>query len=182
MNELTKALLGGVALSAVAASFASAHDAPKFHLQALHAGKQVNKTALHNQNGTHLTYTFAVYTYVASSEIHKTVPLIYTYYRWTYSGCTSGPPVRVRAPKKSEYGKIGIATETYTGICGPGIKSVFYGNTYKLTNPKGDGKTDGFVATQIFKYRNGSKNYKGTLNLDVKVTIEELANLQRDTL
>jgi len=172
MNELTRALLTGAALSAVVAASAFADDAPKFHLQALHAGKQVNKTALHNQNSGHLTYTYAVYTYVSSSEIHKTVPLIYTFYRWTYSGCTSGPPVRVRAPKKSEYGKIGIATETYTGICGPGIKSVFYGNTYKLTKPNAQGKTDGFVATQIFKYRNGSKNYKSTLNLDVNITIE----------
>jgi hypothetical protein len=49
---------------------------------------------------------------------------------------------------------------------------VFYGNTYKLTNPEGEGKTDTFVSTLIGKFENNGVKYKGKLNMDVSVTID----------
>jgi hypothetical protein len=129
-----------------------------------------NKTRMPNHGATHITYTFGVYTYVSSPSLNKTVTLAATFYK--FSSCTfEHTPVKVRAPKKSQYGKIGWTTETYSNVSAPG-PTVFYGNTYKLTNPDAKGKTDHFVSSQIFRFTNGGTKYKGTLNSDASVTIE----------
>ena len=47
---------------------------------------------------------------------------------------------------------------------------MFYGNTYKLTDPDGFGNTDYFVSSLIGWFEN---QYKGTLNLDVSLFIEK---------
>jgi hypothetical protein len=171
MNTLAKTLLCGGALVALATVPAVAGNAPAFHVTALHGGRVVNKTKIHIPGSQHLTYTFGVYTYLPASELRKTVRLHGTFYHWDYSGCTSGPPVKVTAQKKSQYGKIGIATETYSEGC-PSGPSVFYGETYKLTNPDAKGKIDHFVSRQIFKFKNGGKKYKTTLNFEVNVFIQ----------
>ena len=48
---------------------------------------------------------------------------------------------------------------------------MFYGDTYKLTNSAGEGQTDYFPSRLIAKYKRSGIKYKGTLLLDVNVTI-----------
>jgi hypothetical protein len=62
---------------------------------------------------------------------------------------------------------VGFFTETYSNGC------VAYGDTYKLTDPAGEGKTDSFVSSLIFTFQSGGVKYKGKLNLDVSVEIGE---------
>jgi hypothetical protein len=169
MKKLTKILLGGAALCALSAVPVVAGNAPKFHFMALHAGRVVNKTKMHNRGVTHVTYTYGVSTYVPASDLHKRVTLVDTFYKWSTSPCTI-MATNVRAPTKSQYAKIGMAIESYSFGCISGATQ-FFGNTYKLTNPDGKGQTDHFVASQIFKYTSGSTRYKATVNLDVSVAI-----------
>lgn len=170
MNTLIRTLLGSTALCVLATAPAVAGSAPKFHVTALHRGRVVNKTRLQNPVRGHFTYTFGVYTYVSSASLNKTVTLTSSFYKFD-SSCSFVTPVRVKAPKKSEYGKIGWTTETYSDVCTPG-PNVFYGNTYKLTNPDGKGHTDHFVSTQIFQVKRNNRKYKGTLHSDVNVFVE----------
>lgn len=108
MKKLTKILLGGAALCALSAVPVVAGNAPKFHFIALHAGRVVNKTKMHNRGVTHVTYTYGVSTYVPASDLHKRVTLVDTFYRWSTSPCTI-MATNVRAPTKSQYGRIGMA-------------------------------------------------------------------------
>ena len=174
MNNLTKTLLGGTALTALAAAPALADHAPKFHVAALHPSKVVNKTKVHNYDRAHVTYTFGVYTSVPASDYRKTVYLASTFYRWSsYDSCYFGgtePKMRIKARKESKYAKIGTATESYSFRC-PYGPSHFYGDTYKLNDKAGFGQTDTFVSILYGKFQNGSVRYKGTLNLDVSVAI-----------
>lgn len=169
MHNLTRTLLSGTALAALAAAPSVAGNAPKFHVQALHAGKQVNKTVLHSPVGGHTTYTIGVSTYVPPSALHKTVPLALTFYKWSSSAECSNPRQKIKAPKKSLYGKIKTGTETYSLGCS--APTVFYGDSYKLTDPSGEGKTDNFVSVLYGWYENAGIKYKGTLYLDVSVAI-----------
>jgi len=172
MNNLTKTLLGGVALAALttAPAMAGHHRHPAFHVTALHAGKAVNKTKIHNQGATHITYTFGVYTYQPANAA-KNTHLAGTYYKWNSNSSTcTYPKMKINAPKKSVYAKIGTATETYSIGCSGGPVS-YLGDTW--TNKTGvAGNTDTFVSTLTGKFMNGSTKYKGTLNLDVSVGIE----------
>jgi hypothetical protein len=164
MNNLTNALLGSVALCALATAPAMAQDVPDFHVTVLHAGNVVNKTVFHDPSRQHLTYTFAAYASIPA-ELDKTIKLG-TLASW---GCSS--TAKARITRKANYGKAGIYTETYSANCS-GAGEVFYGNTYKLTNPAGEGKTDTFVSTLIGKFEKSGVKYKGTLNMDVSVTID----------
>ncbi len=175
MNKLTRTLLGGTALCALAApAFAAA--APKMHVRALHAGHVVNKTKVHNQTAQHITYTFSVYTSVPASDFHKMVPLVSTFYKWNSTtdssiyDCGGNPRMKIKAPKKSLYGKIKTGTESYSFGCSSD-PMVFYGDNYKLTDASGEGKTDAFVSTLYAWFKNSRGRYKGTLNLDVSVAI-----------
>jgi hypothetical protein len=170
MNNLTTTLLGGVALAALAIAPATAgsHHA-LLHVSAMHAGHAVNKSKIHNQGATHVVYTFSVYSTQAASAPPKT-HLIFTYYKWNSNGTTcSAPKMKIKAPKKSVYAKIGTASETYSLGCSSG-PTVYLGDTW--TNKTGvAGNTDSFVSTLDGKFSNGSTKYKGTLNLDVSVAI-----------
>lgn len=172
MNDLTRTLLCGVALCALSASPVGAANAVHsvFHITALHGGRLVNKTKLHNRGVTHISYTFGVYTDIPASDLHKIVTLAGTFYRFTSTPCTIMAS-NVRFPKKSKYGKISLAIESYSFGCISGATQ-FFGNTYKLTNAAGAGHTDHFVSSQIFKYTSGSTRYKETVNLDVNVAIK----------
>lgn len=171
MNNLTKTLLGGAALSALAAAPALAHHAPQFHIQALHAGKRVNKTKIHNQRALHITYTLGIYTAIPAA-VHKAVPLVLTFYKWnTYSDaalCTE-PKQKIKAQRKSLYGKVRTATETYS--FGNDCSYVFYGDTYTLIDPSGAGQTDSFVSTLYGRFKTWNGAYRGKLILDVSVAI-----------
>jgi hypothetical protein len=175
MNKLTRILLSGAALSALAAAPAIAHPKhPAFRVTAMHAGHAVNKTKLHNPGACRhcTTYTFAVYSYQPASAPKKT-HLVATYYRWnSYSTLCSNPKQRVTVPKRSVYAKIGTATETYSFGC-PSGPTTFYGDLW--TNKTGvAGNVDLFVSTLIgkFRARHGGEKYKGTLPLDVSVFIQ----------
>jgi hypothetical protein len=165
MNNLTRTLLGSAALCALATAPAMAGDVPAFHITALHAGNVVDKTTIHNQSRTHLTYTFGVYTYI-SAELDKKVKLAGTAYSF---GCSALEKARIT--KQATYGKAGIDYETYSTGCG-GAGEVGVVDTYKLTNPAGEGNTDHFTSSLIGKYENSGVKYKATLNLDVSVGIE----------
>ncbi len=173
MNNLSKTLLGGVAVAALAAAPAMAHKSLHVpHVQALHTGlgHVTNKTKMGNQKAVNLTYTFGVYSAQPASA-GKNTHLIYTYYKWnsSFNLCTT-PKEKNKAPKKSVYAKIGTATETYSEGCSSG-PTVFYGDTW--SNKSGtSGETDTFVSTLTGKFKNSGTKYKGTLNLDVSVFIE----------
>ena len=170
MNNLTKTLLGSAALCALGTVPALATHVPKFHVLALLDGRVVNKTKLHNPGGEHITYTLGISTSVSASDLHKTVPLAKTFYKWSsYTDNCNNPRQKIKAQKKTAYAKISAATETYTvGDC----TTVFYGDTYKLKDKSGFGQTDSFVSTLYgwFKGSSGAQ-YKGTLKLDVSVAI-----------
>lgn len=172
MNNLTKTLLGGVAIAALASvpATAAGHRHPAFHVQALHAGHAVNKTKIMNNGATHITYTFGVYSYQSASA-PKNTHLVNTYYKWNSNGTTcSAPKMKIKAPKKSVYAKIGTASETYSLGC-PSGPTVYLGDTW--SNKSGvAGNTDTFRSVLTGKFKNGSTKYKGTLNLDVSVFIE----------
>lgn len=178
MDRLTKTLLGGAALSALIAAPAVAGHAPNFHVQALHAGKRVNKTKMHSQTTGHVTYTISAYTSVPASDLRQSVPLTVTFYKWNaYSGysCSNSDlqPAKdkLKVQKKSMYGKVRAATETYSFHCvyGP---TAFYGDAYELKDTSGFGQTDHFRSTLYGKFRTSDRRkYKGTLNLNVSVTI-----------
>jgi hypothetical protein len=175
MNNLTKTLLGGVTLSALMAAPAMAGKAPAFHVTALYAGgKVVNKTVSHNPSQSHMTFTFGVTTHVPASDLKVKTRLSDTFYKWSSQTASSSkcgnPETKISVPKKSAYGKPGTATKTINWHCDTG-PSVYYGDTYKLTDPAGEGKTDSFVSILIGKWQWGKVKYKGTLNLDVSVAI-----------
>ncbi len=173
VDGLTKALLGGVALSVLTnASAIAEHKHPAFNVTALHAGRTVNKTKLHNQGATHLTYTFGVYS-TLHAVLDQKVP-VNVFYKWNSSGnlCTSPPEKEKFNPKKTLYGKLSRATETYSEGCSSG-PTTFYGVDYKLTDPNGFGHTDYLNIVLIGRYKNGGTTYKGTLNLDVTAFLEE---------
>jgi hypothetical protein len=172
MNDLTKTLLGGVALCALAAVPAVAENHPAFNFTALHAGNVVNKTTIRNHGATHLTYTFSASTSIPASDLHKTVILTTTFYKFnSYSTICSSPKQKIRVdPKRTQYAKIGTVAVTYSEGCASG-PTTFYGDTYKLTNPDGEGQIDHFVSSLIGRFKNSRGKYKGTLNLDFSVYI-----------
>lgn len=163
-------LLASVAALALNVGSASAAKHPGMHVTAMHAGKQVNKSKLHNQGASHITYTFGVYTYQPANAAAKT-HLGGTFYKWNNSGSIcSTPKMSIKAPKKSVYAKIGTLGQTYSIGCSSG-PTTFYGDLW--TNKTGvAGNTDTFRSVLKGKFHNGSAKYKGTLNLDVQVFIQ----------
>jgi hypothetical protein len=171
MNNITKTLLGGSALCALATAPAMAGNIPAFHVTALHAGHAVNKTKIYQAGRTHLTYTFAVSSYVPASDLGTGVKLAATYYKWNSSDnlCTV-PKMTLKGAKKSTYGKIAHNTETYSEGCSSG-PTVFHGDEYTLKKASGEGNSDSFTSDLIGKFKNGATKYLGSLTLDVTVNI-----------
>ncbi|HEY3636513.1 MAG TPA: hypothetical protein VGK90_00080 [Rhizomicrobium sp.] len=177
MNSITKTLLLGAAFGALATAPAVAGDVPNIHVLALHPGHQtVHKTSMHKGGVTNITSTIGVSTFVPASDLDKKVKLADTFYLFYDSGsfCNSlGKQKFKLQERKTQYAKLGYATLTYSGYCSSTGPTVLHGNTYKLTNPQGEGKTDSFVSSMITRFvRNGVK-YKWTVNLDVNVAIGE---------
>ncbi len=180
MNKLTETLLGGSAICALMAAPAVAQSThPAMHVMALHAGKQVNKTATnHFHAAAHVTYTFGVYTEMPADA--RKSGLYNTFYRWndTYSGYLTGcsmPKQYLKVPRRSVYARIDQGTLTYSYGC-PSGPYVFYGDVW--TNKTGvPGNVDTFRSTLVghFKGHHGGivQRYKGTLNLDVQVSITQ---------
>ena len=170
MDKLTEALLGGVAISALAVAPAVVQQKhPGFHFTALHGGRVVNKTKMPNHGATHITYTFGIYSYQPANAPPKT-HLIGTFYRFeSYNFCALVKE-KIKAPKKSIYARLGTATETYSFGCSNG-PTTFLGDTW--TNKTGkSGDTDFFVSKLISTFKNNGTKYKATMNLDVGVIIE----------
>ena len=170
MNNLTKTLLGGVALTALAASPAFAAKVhPTMHVTAAHGGKAVNKTNMHNQKAGHITYTFSIFT-SASASSHSPVNLAQTFYKWnSYSTLCSTPKMKMKVNKKTTYGKAKAGTETYSFGCASG-PTVFHGVVY--TNKTGtSGQTD--VANSDLKgtFKNSRGKYKGNLNIISNISL-----------
>jgi hypothetical protein len=170
MNNLTKALLGSAAMTVLATAPAmAAHSHPAFSVTAMHDGKVVNKTKMHNQKAGHITYTFSVYATIPS-ELNQWVPLTSTFYKWnSYSTLCSNPKQKVKFdPKKTQYGKLRAATETYSEGC-PSGPTTFFGAEYKLLKSTNQ---DQFVVELIGTFKNSNGKYKGQLNIDTNLSIE----------
>jgi hypothetical protein len=174
MNAVTQTLLAGVALGALATAPALAVDAPHFHVVALHAGRIVDKTKVREPGRQHLTYTGAVTTSVSAAALHKKVILHDTFTKFSSNTASSwecgNPPTKINISKKATYGRAGTTTVVRNLHCTEG-PSIFYGDTYKLKDPNGDGQTDRFVSTLIGKFARSGQKYNATLNLDVNVPI-----------
>ncbi len=159
MNNLSKTLLAGAALCALAAAPAFADSGFAPHVTALNGGRVVNKTKLHNHGATHVTYTFGLYDYVPASTPVGT--------KWTLVSQSFCPgPVKIKAPKKTTYGKISIHHQTYSNGC------ELVSATYKLVKQPSVGATDQFVLSAIYKFEQNGTKYKGTLNLDTTVEFD----------
>jgi hypothetical protein len=173
VNNITKTLLGGAALCALATAPAMAGTLhPAMHVTALHAGHAANKTAIREPSKQHLTYTFGVYTYASASD-HSAVKLAATYYKWNSNDTLcSKPKMSVKlSAKKTQFAKLGTSSETYSEGCASG-PTTFLGDTYaNKTGASGD--VDNFVSTLLAKKLNLPGGvYKASLHLDVRVTLE----------
>jgi hypothetical protein len=174
MNKITQTLLGGAAFCALATAPAMAAGAPSIHVAAAHPGHQtVLKTSMQKGKIAHITSTIAVST-SDTAGLNKVEKLAATYYTFYDSGsfCNSTEKQKqVLQSKKTKYAKLGTSTETYSGYCST-APTVFYGDTYELTNKKGEGKSDSFVSTLTGKkiHYNGGL-YDIDVNLDVSVAI-----------
>jgi hypothetical protein len=174
MRNLTKPLFGGVALCALATAPATAGNVPAIHVIALHDGRPVTKTILHDPHRIGVTTSIPVFSRIHASDLHKTVKLTNTYYKYMDNNdiCTAAPTRMVLSAKNTAYAKLGTSTETHSFGCpsGPGI---LYGDTYKLTNPAGVGQTDFFVSRLIGRFTSNGVKYRGDLIMDVNVEIDE---------
>lgn len=171
MNNLTKALLGGVALCALVTVPAVSENADSFHMTALHGGRVINKTRMANPGGTHVTSSVTVFTYVPFSGQHKQT-LFASYYRWNSNSDPCTPPKIKIGQNKTQYGKLSVSTETYTITgCqnGPAKRDLI---NYKITDPNAQGKTDFGQARFVGRYESGGKKYKGTLNMNLNIIIQ----------
>jgi hypothetical protein len=173
MNNLTIALLGGVsatALVAVSASAGTMNHMTGQHLTALHAGKVINKSKMHNAGTTKIYSTISVFTYGTTSSNKQ--ELLGTFYKYNNSGdlCSVPKKSKIKAAKKSVYGKVATGSITYYEGC-PGAQPTFYGDYW--TNKSGkSGQTDTFQSVLTANFTNGGAKYKGQLTLDVNVFIE----------
>jgi hypothetical protein len=166
MNAITKTLLAGAAFGALATAPALAGDVPPFHVMALHAGHVVGKTRIHHAGRTHVTSTLEVSTSIPASDLDKKIKLLALVSVDT--NCSG--QLNFKITKKATYGKVGFYSETFSGGCGNGGYTE-YGNTYKLTNPEGEGKNDSFVSSLIDKVEYKGVKYKVTVNADFNVAI-----------
>jgi hypothetical protein len=178
VNRLTQTLLTGAALCGLMVAPAIAQPThPAMRFTALHAGRQVNKTNLHAPY--HCKYSCDYYISVYTSKAADAPPksdLYLTYYKWNsapdgYFTLCSNPKQKLNVPKKSIYAKIDADTETYSLGC-PSGPTVFHGDAW--TNKTGvPGNIDTFKSFLIGKFKGpGGEKYKGSINLDVEVTIE----------
>jgi len=173
MNNLTIALLGGVsatALIAVSASAGTVNHMTGQHVQALHAGKVINKSKMQNRGATKIYSTLSVFTYAPASS--KKQELLGTFYKYNNSGdlCSTPKKSKIKADKKSVYGKVATGSITYYEGCS-GAQPTFYGDYW--TNKKGkSGQTDTFQSVLTASFTNGGAKYIGQLTLDVNVGIE----------
>lgn len=164
--------MAGAAICTIGAAPAFAGSAPHFNVVALHGGA-VTKSVMHT-NTTNVTYTISVATSVSVASGYK-VPtkLAATYYTFQSNGSICQAPKKEKvklAAKKTKYAKLSTSTETYSEGCSSG-PTTFYGDVYDLIKKSGKNKTDSFVSTLTADFTSSGTKYKGTLNLDVGVSI-----------
>lgn len=165
MNNLTKPLFGSVALCALMTVPAVSENADSSHMTALHGGRVINKTRMSNPGGTRAHSSVTFFSYVPFSGYYRQKHTLFvSYYRWNNGDPCTPPKIKI-GPKKTQYGKLSVSTETYTVTgCqnGPVEHDLL---NYKITDPDAQGKTDfGHV---VFVGRSEGKKYKGTLNLNI---------------
>jgi hypothetical protein len=166
MNAITKTLLAGAAFGALATAPALAEDIPPFHFKVLHGGHVVGKTRFHHAGRTHVTSTIEISTAIPASDLDKTVKL------GVFVDCSG--KFKFKITKKPTYGKAGIYAMTQSEACiGSSGGDMGYGNTYKLTNPNGEGKNDSFVSSVIGKVEYNGVKYKVTENVEYIIAIGE---------
>jgi hypothetical protein len=164
MNAIIQTLLAGAAFGALATAPALAGDVPPFHITALHAGHVVGKTGIHHAGRTHVTSTIEVSTSIPASDLDKKIKL------GVFVDCSG--KYKFKITKKATYGKAGIYAMTQSEACvGSSGGDMGYGNTYKLTNPKGEGKTDSFVSSVFGKFEYKGVKYKFTENVEYDIAI-----------
>jgi hypothetical protein len=166
MNSITQTLLAGASFCALATAPALAGDIPPFHVTLLNAGHVVAKTGLHHAGRTHVTSTIEVSTAIPASDLDKKIKL------GVFVDCSG--KFKFKITKKPTYGKAGIYSMTQSEACfNSSAGDMGYGNTYKLTNPNGEGKTDSFVSSVIGKVEYKGVKYKVTENVEYNFIIGE---------
>jgi hypothetical protein len=158
MYSLTKALLCGAALCALTVVPAVAESGSLFDITALHAGRTVKKTKMQH-GATHITSTLSVFTYVPGTVGAKSTVLDQQF-------CNMTPPIKVKARKKSAYGRIPVNTQTYSNGC-EHVEA-----TYKVVKQPDPNTTDNFVISIIGKFEGNGTKYRDTLNLAYTVIFQ----------
>ena len=158
MNNLTRTLLCGAALGALTAVPAVADSAGLFDVTALHAGSVVKKTRMQH-GATHVTSTISVFTYMPGTVGTKSTIL-------HQKSCNTTAPLKVKAPKKTFYGKITVRTETYSNGC------ELVEATYKLLKQPEPNTMDSFPISLTTKFDQNGTKYKDTLNLNYTLIFE----------
>jgi len=166
-------LLAGAALCTIAAAApALAKSAPHIHVLALHPGA-VTKSHMHIGPDAKVTYTFSVSTAVSTSADYKVkTNLGATFYTWLSNSTICDQPKKEKVTlsvSKTKYAALSTGVETYSEGCSAPTK--FYGDVYDLTSKKGKGKVDTFSSDLKAKFTNANGKQKGSLILDVSVSI-----------
>jgi hypothetical protein len=173
VNNLIKVLLGGVALSILAAAPAASQQSYQSLLSvtALHEGRAVHKTRRYHCKFPHSSCTETASSNVPASDFGKKVMLLSTFYKFNNNGnLCSDPKTKIKAQKKTQYAKISTGTVTYYEGC-KGAQPTFYGDFYKLTNKEGFGKADTFESMLTSTFHFSGHKYKGQLILFVNIAI-----------
>jgi hypothetical protein len=160
MNNLTKTLLCGVALCAFTAVPAVAESAGPSNVTVLHDGRVVTKTKMH-RGATHMVSTFTAFAYESAST--ATVGTKYPVFELIV--CNTTKPMKVKAPKKTVYGKISANTQTYSG-CG----HVNVG--YTVIKQPGPNTNDTFSMVVKSEFVKDGTKYKLTTNANVDMMFQ----------
>jgi hypothetical protein len=137
--SLTKTLLAGVALCALATAPALA-SAPSFHLAGMtarsvtmHNGSVHSKTDIRDPGYTNFTATETFDASISETGFYKNPVLLWSQV-WLYSSCgTVVPNEKGKAVVKPKYGKIAAGTMTGTASgCTNGTIYTFIGPVYTL--------------------------------------------------
>jgi len=175
MNNLSKTLLAGVALSSLAAVPALAAGAPSYHLAGIfargitmHSGVAHSKTNIRDPKYTNYTTNITFSGTISGPAFYK-VPTLLWAETWIYSSCgVQVPGGKGKVAAKAKAGKVAVdaITGTISG-CTNGTIYTFHGPLYTLKSKTAT--SDTFVFDVDAKDAGAKLNLKlvGTTNLTI---------------
>jgi hypothetical protein len=172
MNNLSKTLLAGVALSSLAAVPALA-GAPNIHLAGvaarditMHSGVAHSKTNIRDPKYTNYTSNITFAGTISGPAFYKT-PVMLWGETWIYSSCSEVPNEKGKVAQKATAGKVAVGVESGTRSgCGSTIFT-YHGPIYTLKSKTAT--SDSFVFDVDAKATGIKYNLKlvGTTNLNI---------------